>query len=80
MAGRDHPRQIAVGSAGAPPDTFAQGVRELTAFASRDGHLKVPPGHREPGGLNLTTWINNRRTEYTDALDAWTVARPLSTP
>lgn len=64
MAGRDRLRQIAVASEGAPPDTFAQGVRELTSFAHRHGHVRVPPGHREPEGLNLTNWINNRRTEY----------------
>jgi hypothetical protein len=48
----------------APTNTFEQGVRELTAFAQRCGHLHVPNGHREPGGLLLRNWMNNRRTEF----------------
>ncbi len=64
LPGRDRLREIATPSPDAPPDTFAQGVRELRAFAERNGHLRVPGGHREPDGLLLRNWMNNRRTEY----------------
>lgn len=62
--GRDRLRDMVMGSPAAPPNTFEQGVRELTVFATRCGHLHVPSGHREQGGLLLRNWMNNRRTEY----------------
>lgn len=45
-------------------DVFEQGLRELTAFAERHGHLRVPARHREVDGLVLKNWVNNRRTDY----------------
>ncbi|MFE5586386.1 Helicase associated domain protein [Kitasatospora sp. NPDC056531] len=41
-------------------DRFQQGVAALTAFAEREGHVRVPRSHKE-GAVSLGTWLNNTR-------------------
>jgi superfamily II DNA or RNA helicase len=43
-------------------NTFERGLDALAAFRAREGHLRVPTDHVE-NGLDLFTWISNRRTE-----------------
>ncbi len=42
---------------------FQRGLGLLRQYVAREGDARVSQGHRE-GGMNLGSWVNNRRNEY----------------